>query len=565
MKRALAKVGALGGVLVSGFVLARILLGRPPFWATSLGIVGVCLLFVFLWWDREDADSARSPKALQARATALFLVAMGACVAVLFNVVAARFDSQLDLSTGKRHTLSTFSVSAVQALKLPVEIIGLFPSGSVEEGAFFDLYSRFARESESLSLRLVDPLASPLEFDALREWIALENLGTLQVLFLTQNSEGVVENHVVLDGPLLEEDFVRAFTKLQLQEQRLVCFTQGHGERDLGERGNLADYGGIHERLLGANYAVGLVGPMRAVPVNCSVLVVAAPESALHPVTQEHLAAYVKAGGGLVVLLEPVLPGTTPSLPMNLSRYGFQVGEDLVIETHPDRLLAGVDSSHVVVDMASFDFHPIVNGLRRATVFQGARTVDAGPPIKGIQVQALAFSTEQGWAETNPASMKGEVEAVFDANERGRVPLMAVAEVVDPAAVRVGPTRLEEGEPSDFQVRVLEPGERPPGVLPLAEGKLPIGKVVVFGDADFISNRLVLGGVNHDLFLNTLSWMIDEEAPRGERAHKAGEGLMLLSAKQSRWMWRLVLGIVPGVCLLLGGFVAWRRRERLRY
>ena len=55
-----------------------------------------------------------------------------------------------------------------------------------------------------------------------------------------------------------------------------------------------------------------------------------------------------------------------------------------------------------------------------------------------------------------------------------------------------------------------------PGVLTGHNGRLARGKVVVFGDADFISNRLVLGGVNHDLFLNTLApWLVDEETLEG--------------------------------------------------
>lgn len=561
MNAALSRIGSLGGLLVACFCAARLYLGSLPIWMTVLGVLGVFLLAVFLWWERDEADSARSPRALQARSAALFLVALSACVALLLNVAAGRFETQMDFTTSHKHTLSAFSVAAAKSLQKPVEVVGLFPDGSVEEGAFVDLYSRFSRESEVLSLRLVDPLASPIEFDALREWVALENLGTLQVLFLTKNPQGLVDDHVVLDGPLLEEDFVRAFTKLQFTEQPLVCFSQGHGERDLGERSNLVDYGGIHERILGANYTVGLVGPMRAVPATCKVMVVAAPETALHPATQEQLAAYVKAGGAMVVLLEPVLPGTNPSLPLDLERYGFSVGENLVIEAHPDRILAGVDQSHIVVDMASFDFHPIVNGLAKATVFQGARTVDVGESVAGIQVQALAFSTDKGWAETDPSSMKGETDAVFDAHERGRVPLMAVAEVTDPSAIKVGVIELE-GKADAFKVRLLEDGETPPGALPLPEGKKPIGKVVVFGDADFISNRLVLGGVNHDLFLNTLSWLIDEDSPRGERAHKASDGLMVLSAAQSRWMWRIVLGVVPGLCLFFGGLMAWRRRER---
>jgi hypothetical protein len=563
MKSSLSRLGLLGGALVAVFVGVRVGFGTPPSWAIPVGVLGVFLLGLYLWMEREDLGLDGGNRALQARATGLFLVALAIVLAIFLNAAAVRFEKHMDATFSKKHTLASFSVAAAQDLSIPVEVVGLFPQGSVEERSFVDLYERFERESDKLTLRLVDPLASPMEFDALREWIELENLGTLQVLFLTADADGggAVEQSVVLDGPLLEEDFVLALSKLQMPQRPLVCFSQGHGERDLGERYTLVDYGGIHERMLGANYEVGLVGPMQKVPDACKVLVVAAPETALHPVTQEHLAAYVKAGGGLVVLLEPVLPGREPSLPMDLARYGLSIGQDLVIENHPERILAGVDQSHVVVDMSSFGFHPIVNGLRRSTVFQGARTVNVGTPVEGIQVQAMAFTTDQGWAETNPASMTGEAEAVWEAHEQRRVPMMAVAEVVDSKAILVGARSLE-GPPSAFSVRVLDEGERPPGVLPLPKGKRPIGKVVVFGDADFISNRLVLGGVNHDLFLNTLAWIIDEGAPRGQRSHDARSGLMVLSDAQSRQMWRIVLGGMPGLCLLFACLVGWRRRAR---
>jgi len=279
----------------------------------------------------------------------------------------------------------------------------------------------------------------------------------------------------------------------------------------------------------------------------------------MHPVTQEQVAAYVKAGGALVVLLEPVLPGTVPNTPLALERYGFSIGNDLILETHPDRVLAEVDASHVVVDMQSFDFHPIVNGLDRATIFQGARSVGVGESVEGIQVQALAFTSEMGWAETDPESLLGQTEAMKSPEERASVSLMAIAEVVDPASVIVGETRLQ-ADSEEFEVRVLEDGESPPGVIEGKGGMPSIGKVVVFGDADFLSNRLVLGGVNHDLFLNTLTWLVDEEAPRGERANAARRDLVILSEKQNRWMWRILIGGMPGFSVLMAGLVWWRRR-----
>jgi hypothetical protein len=277
-------------------------------------------------------------------------------------------------------------------------------------------------------------------------------------------------------------------------------------------------------------------------------------------VTQEQIASFVRAGGALVVLLEPVQPNQGIPLPLDLERYGFQIGEDLVLETHPDRVLSDVDASHVVVDMSSFDFHPIVNGLDRATIFQGARTVGAGPEVVGIQVQPLAFSSELGWAETDPLSLTGQEQATQGAHEMARVPLMAVAEVVDPSAVVVGETRLE-GEASEFGVRVLQEGETAPGVLRRPEGRLSRGRIVVFGDADFLSNRLVLGGVNHDLFLNTLSWLVDEEAPRGERANAVRSEMMVLSEQQSQRMWRVLIGGMPGVAIGIACLVGWRRRR----
>ena len=559
VNRPVSQLAVLGGVLVAAFVGLR-LTGTPlPTWSFVVGGLGVAMLLAFLWVDR-GSGAEEHQKVTQAHGSALFLVGASATACVLLNAWVGSAGIRFDASFSGSHTLAPHSVSAARALTEPIELVGLFPAGSVEEQQFVDLVARFEEETDKLSLRLVDPLESPMEFDALREWVELETLGTLQVLFLIRGESEETHRVVVVDGPLLEEDMVLALTRVQQTEPALICFTNGHQERDLGERYNLVGYGGIHERLLGANFEVGLVGPLQRVPERCKTLVVAAPESSLHPVTQEQIAAYVRSGGALVVLLEPVRPGQGNSVPLDLERYGFEIGDDLVLETHPDRVLADVDASHVVVDMNSFDFHPIVNGLDRATIFQGARSVGAGPAVSGIQVQPLAFSTELGWAETDPLSLSGQEQATQGAHEASRVPLMAIAEVVDPGAVVVGETRLE-GESSDFGVRVLGEGEKPPGVPEHSEGRLSRGRIVVFGDADFLSNRLVLGGVNHDLFLNTLSWLVDEEAPRGERAHSVRSELMVLSEKQSQQMWRLLIGGIPGLAVAMACLVWWRRRR----
>ena len=334
MNRSPTRLAVLGGLLVAIFVVLRVA-GLPlPNWSFGLGGLGVLILLVYLWIDRKSGSEEHHQVTL-AWGSALFLVGIAGVACILFNAWAGSLGLRWDASSESRHTLAAHSVAAVQSVKKPVEIIGLFPEGSVEEQGFVDLVDRFSEETDQLVLRLVDPLASPMEFDALREWIELETLGSLQVLFLIRDEDGEASRYVVLDGPLSEEDMVRAITRVQVDDPPLICFTQGHEERDLGERYNLVGYGGIHERLLGANFEVGLVGPLQRIPDRCDALVVAAPQAALHPVTQEQIAAYVKAGGALVVLLEPVMPGTVPNTPLALERYGFAIGNDCLLYTSP--------------------------------------------------------------------------------------------------------------------------------------------------------------------------------------------------------------------------------------
>ena len=40
MKAGLSRIGSLGGLLVAGFVVARVSLGALPFWVTALGVLG---------------------------------------------------------------------------------------------------------------------------------------------------------------------------------------------------------------------------------------------------------------------------------------------------------------------------------------------------------------------------------------------------------------------------------------------------------------------------------------------------------------------------------------------
>ena len=69
------------------------------------------------------------------------------------------------------------------------------------------------------------------------------------------------------------------------------------------------------------------------------------------------------------------------------------------------------------------------------------------------------------------------------------------------------------------------------------------------------------GRAGRDVVRLRLPQQPDGEAPRGERANAVRSEMMVLSEKQSQWMWRILVGGVPGSALIVASFVWWRRRR----
>src|SRR5262249_34902830 len=120
---------------------------------------------------------------------------------------------------------------------------------------------------------------------------------------------------------LPEEQLVGGLLKVLRGETPRVLFTAGHGERAPGD-----DAGGIG-RLVAAleteNYrpeAISLLGD--DIPGDAALVVVAGPRHDFLPGEIERLAAYLKRGGALLLLLEP---GAIPNLSAFLASMGIRV------------------------------------------------------------------------------------------------------------------------------------------------------------------------------------------------------------------------------------------------
>ncbi|MDP6935643.1 MAG: Gldg family protein, partial [Myxococcota bacterium] len=322
-----------------------------------------------------------------------------------------------------------------------------------------------------------------------------------------------------LESDFGEEALTNALVRVTAGREHLVCFTEGHEELDPDEDFEPSGMGVVVARLEAQNYTVQRTNLLLegAVPSKCEVVVVADAALDWHPVEIEMLAAYVARGGAVLVLadlhLSPDDPTQAPNLVRDLTRYGITVGDDMIVEPNPNYQMIGLDWTDQLLDARSTDPHAVTSPLKGMLRLRLTRSVEAAPEVPGVRVQEVLFTSELAWAETD---FTVAPEATPGSDRLGRVPLMAIAEVIDPATLRVNlpavlpspaqaPASLEAllntddgtlDEP-DSQASDGPGGEEPvedvaatPESVDAVVDRQPGGKVLVVGDADFSTNAL---------------------------------------------------------------------------
>ena len=96
------------------------------------------------------------------------------------------------------------------------------------------------------------------------------------------------------------------------------------------------------------------------------------------------------------------------------------------------------------------------------------------------------------------------------------------------------------------------------------EEKKELGKesrVVVIGDSDFANNTYFRNQRNGDLFLNTVSWLAEDEDLISVRPKDPENRSVQMTAATSKILFYLTLVLMPGAALGAGALVVWKRRR----
>jgi ABC-type uncharacterized transport system involved in gliding motility auxiliary subunit len=296
-------------------------------------------------------------------------------------------------------------------------------------------------------------------------------------------------------------------------------------------------------KLEGQNYTVRRLNPLRngGIDAECDVLLIPDPQVDFLGAELEMLATYLVKGGQVILLIDPA---HAPGLAKDMLRYGIEVGDDIVLEQNPSYQMVGGDASYLILDAASFADHPITSSIKGMILMRVARSVSQAAPIEGIILTELIKTSEYAWAETD---LSGTAMPTPDlgSDRIGRIPLVTLAEIVDPSRIAMASGRVRVGEDT--------------GASDSVDGE-PGGRILVFGDSDFTSNELLDQASNLDLLQNSIAWMSGEEDQVSIRPNQAAQNTLTLNGMQGLFVWLFSVLIVPGLAMA-GAVATWLSRR----
>lgn len=468
-------------------------------------------------------------------------VILVAALVLIVNYFGYKYHQRFDWTGSKLYTLSEKSLNVVKDLKRDLEVVVFLAPSDPLYGPTQEVLARYAAASSHVKVRMIDPAKNPIEAEQLVKKFGVTSPG---VVIAAGNDRRVIDS-----ADLAELDYSsvqmgqqpqmtgfkgeQVFTSsiLQLAEGRKpkVLVTSGHGERTLDDNGPHGLAGAA--QILGRdNFDISEWATLGkdSIPAGTDLVVIPGPTSSFVPPELRMLSSYVDGGGRVLVLLDPTIGQTggaglvQTGLEAWLQTYGIKAGQDIVIDPANPLPFFGPET----VFVKDYAEHPITKPLAQAnlptlaTLVRSVALADTGE----ASGKELLKTSAQGWGETDLAHLDKVGKDAKDL--AGPVPLAVAVE------------RKGKGA-----------GAR-------------TARLVVFGDSDFATNQLLQANVANSILLsNALNWLVEREALLGIPPKKTEQVHLTLTADELRNIYLLVLGLLPTLAILAGGYVYFRRRR----
>jgi ABC-type uncharacterized transport system involved in gliding motility auxiliary subunit len=522
MRQQLKKADILGLAIIAAAVISYSVRSIWTTYQTIAVILGGVLILVSLAVKTDEIRTGlrrRSSKfGINSAVSVLFLIGILAFV----NYLGAQHVKRVDTTTEKIYSLSDQSANVVQQVKQDLKIKAFYPGGDYAPAK--DLLDLYKAKNNKISYEFIDPDKQPQvaqqysvsQYGEFQNPLSGESYryGTV-ILEMGGKSERIEKQ----SEALREEDLTNALMKIVKGEKKTVYFIQGHGEKSIDDS-DKSGYSSAKAGLEKDNYTIKTINLVQEnkIPDDASALVMVGPTSEPFPNELELLDGFLNKGGSVAIFLDPP---PAASLTDFMKKWSIDVGNNFVVDASGVGRLFGAGPSIPLV--TNYGRHKITERFNVMTFFPLVRSVvPAKTPVTGINVETLLSSNDRSWAETDMKSKEVSLD-----ESKGDIK---------------GPVSLAVVATKDV-------------------GENKKGRLIVFGDSDFGSNNAFGLQGNGNLFLNTVSWLAQDESFISIRAKNPEDRRLTMTEAQGRLVSYVMLLFLP-VGVLVTGISVWMKRRR---
>jgi ABC-type uncharacterized transport system involved in gliding motility auxiliary subunit len=322
-----------------------------------------------------------------------------------------------------------------------------------------------------------------------------------------------------------ESEITGAIIRDEKTTARTVCFVSGSGEHQIDDtqRNGFSRLKDILAKDQYASKSISLLEKAE-IPSDCTVVVIAGPQSEYVQPAVDAIKKYVEQGGRALIMLDAPLKIGRPTadntaLTEVLQSWGVSMDKDLLLDLSPVGQLMGLGPEIALV--STYDSHQIVDAMKgTATGFPLSRSMTVKNTDK-TNVQKLFESSASSLAtakldspNVNPSDPK---------NQKGPLTIGAAGSYT---------TGKENSE----------------------------GRFVVIGSSSWAANSFITFNGNSDLASNALNWLASDEDLISIRPKEQENRNVNMTRAQFNWVRLSSQFLLPGALLLAGVSVWWRRR-----
>ena len=411
---------------------------------TILLVAGVALLLLGLSFSGKSAGAFWQQRSTQAGTNAAIATLAVLVILGLVNFVAVQNAARFDLTETQLFTLAPASKTVVQALEAPVQVVVF---DAVQNPQDVQLLESYRQASDNFTFEYVDPVANPTRsqaFGATQAGMVFVVVGEERRFLQTIGNTANAANPGAA-ATLSERQLTNALDQIVSDRTLAVYFVQGHDEPLI--EGPEAQLGQAVAALTGKDYQVQTLNlaAARTVPEDADVVIVAGPAQDFFAAEVAALEAYLSAGGGLLLMLDPRSDGGLNAL---LDDWGVVLDDRLVLDTSGAGQFVGLGPAAPIV--SNYGDHPITQDFGDGrSFFPLARPIESRE-LPGTTTTPLLLTDPQSRAEA--ISDTGDLN--FDPNAPADGPYVlgvALSRPADPTAMTPAPVTAEADEGEDAE------------------------------------------------------------------------------------------------------------------